>query len=347
MVVFGSTGAIRALGDFDGDDFPDLIGATDFRGPTSVLYGNGDGTFAQGPIIPDMGWQAIAADLDGDGHLDLLSISDGEAAFSVHRGAGSRTVPFGAPTVYPSPNGLFSILLADFDQDGRVDLAAADSQGLEFWRGQVGGVFEGPRVLSAGLSEAGAWHNGRVLATDWNGDGNLDLVYGSDGFQYSGSSVVLGAMSRLSYRLGHGDGTFDDEVACALTMGIIGDFDHDNRPDLISSSKVKGATLSLGINGCSQGKALSITDWTKQGGVALADFNGDGNLDVVIDDNQAIMVHVGDGHGGFPHALTYPAPSSGDWPLGGFLVGDLNRDGKLDIVFAREGGWGVLLNTCQ
>jgi len=57
---------------------------------------------------------------------------------------------------------------------------------------------------------------------------------------------------------------------------------------------------------------------------------------------------VGDGKGGFPHALTIPAPPpNGQWPLGNFFVGDLNRDGKLDIVFSRDGGWGVLLNTCQ
>jgi hypothetical protein len=148
--------------------------------------------------------------------------------------------------------------------------------------------------------------------------------------------------------LGHGDGSFDAEVACALTAGIVGDFDHDHRPDLISASSIMGATLSLGINGCGASKTVPITDWTKQGGVALADFNGDGNLDVVIDDNLAIMVHVGDGKGGFPHALTIPAPTpNGQWPLGNFFVGDLNRDGKLDIVFSRDGGWGVLLNTCQ
>ena len=131
-------------------------------------------------------------------------------------------------------------------------------------------------------------------------------------------------------------------------MGMVGDLDHDGRPDLLCAPPGRGASILLGIDGCSAGRIVPATDWTKQGGVAFADFNGDGNLDVVIDDNQAIMVHVGDGQGGFPHALTIPAPTpNGQWPLGNFLVGDLNGDGKLDIVFARDGGWGVLLNTCQ
>ena len=360
-LAFDSTGLAYALGDFDGDGILDLVGASDYASPMSLFYGAGDGTFSAGQVIdqtsgwnsPDsglpivpwwVGWQVLAADLDGDGLLDLTSIrNDGSAAITVRLGSGRRDAPFGAPTSYPTSPGLSSVLLADFDGDGRLDLVAGVSKALEYWRGQGGGRFERHAVLdSQDISTEGP---GLALATDWNGDGVLDLVYGLWGQR---GGILLGGAGRLHYRLGHGDGSFDAEVACALTAGIVGDFDHDHRPDLISASSIMGATLSLGINGCGASKTVPITDWTKEGGVALADFNGDGNLDVVIDDNLAIMVHVGDGKGGFPHALTIPAPTpNGQWPLGNFLVGDLNRDGKLDIVFSRDGGWGVLLNTCQ
>ena len=358
-LVFDSTAIITALGDFDGDGILDLVGAPDYARPMSLLYGVGDGTFSAGQVIdqasdstsPDSGmpttraWQALAADLDGDGLMDLTSIREGEFAVTVRFGSGSRDAPFGEPTSYPTSAGLSRALLADFDGDGRLDLVAGVSQALEYWRGQAGGRFERQAVLDS--RDITAYGPGIIQATDWNGDGVLDLVYADAGFSGTSGGAELGAGSRVHYRLGHGDGSFDAEVACALTMGIVGDLDHDHRPDLISASSMMGASLLLGINGCSASTIVPITDWTKQGGVALADFNGDGNLDVVIDDNQAIMVHVGDGQGSFPHALTFPAPSAGDWNLGVFLVGDLNRDGKLDIVFAREGGWGVLLNTCQ
>jgi hypothetical protein len=363
-LVFGSSSTAsraiavaKALGDFDGDGILDLVGASDYGSPMSLLYGAGDGTFparqvieqvtdstSPGPTLPT-GWQALAADLDGDGLVDLTSSRSGESAFTVRRGSGSREAPFGEPTSYPTSTDSSGALLADFDADGRLDLVVGVSQALEYWRGQAGGRFERQGVLdSRDLSTFGP---NNTLATDWNGDGVLDLVYGNGGFTGISGGIVLGAGARLHYRLGHGDGSFDPEVACAITHGIVGDLDHDNRPDLISASSLTGSTLLLGIEGCRASTVVPITDWTKQGGVALADFNGDGNLDVVIDDNLAIMVHVGDGKGGFPHAVTLPAPTAGQWNIGNFLVGDLNRDGKLDIVFAREGGWGVFLNTCQ
>jgi hypothetical protein len=352
-LVFGSTGLAYALGDFDGDGILDFVGASDYSSPMSLLYGVGDGTFATGQVIeqvsdwplPDSGmpltesWQALAADLDGDGLPDLTSIRTGEFAVNVRLGSGSRKAPFGKPTSYPTSSDLTGVLLADFDTDGRLDLVAGVSQGLEYWRGRTGGLFEHQAVLN---SSDGV---GLPRATDWNGDGLVDLVYGFGRFLNGGIDIAGG---RLHYRLSHGDGTFEPEVTCSLVAGIVGDLDHDHRPDLISSSSFLGSSLLLGINGCSATKIVPVTDWTKDGAAALADFNGDGNLDVVIDDNQAIMVHMGDGQGGFPHALTFPAPTVNDqWPVGTFLVGDLNRDGKLDIVFAREGGWGVLLNTCQ
>jgi hypothetical protein len=360
-LVFGPFGVITALGDFDGDGILDLVGETDpdINSPMRLLYGAGDGTFLTGPVIdqvsdwtvPDSGlpyavmnvdWQALAADLDEDGRMDLITIRAGDSAVRVRLGLGGRATPFGQPTSYPTNDGTASMVLADFDTDGRLDLVVGASQGFEYWRGQGGGRFEHQAVLdSPGASPFGP---GMAMAVDWNGDGVLDLVYGMGG---TTGAIMLGWGGQLRYRLGHGDGSFDAEVVCALTAGMVGDLDHDKRPDLISSSSIMGSTLLLGIDGCSASKIVPITDWTKEGGVALADFNGDGNLDVIVDDNLAIVVHVGDGQCGFPHALTLPAPTADQWPDGSFLVGDLNRDGKLDVVFARDGVWGVLLNTCQ
>jgi len=366
-MVFSSTGVITAgvitaLGDFDGDGILDLVGATDpdINSPMRLLYGAGDGTFLTGPVIdqvsdwsvPDtglpytvmtVGWQALAADVDGDGRMDLATIRGGASAVSVRLGSGSRDAPFGKPTSYPTNDGTSGLVLADFDADGRLDLVVSESQGFEYWRGQEGGRFERQAVLAS--PNVGPYGGpGIALAMDWNSDGMLDLVYGLGG---TSGAIEVGWGGQLHYRLGHGDGSFDAEVACALTAGIVGDLDHDHRPDLISASSTMGSTLLLGINGCSASKIVPITDWTKGGGAAMADFNGDGNMDVVVDDNLAIMVHVGDGQGGFPHALTIPAPTPEQWPFGSIFVGDLNRDGKLDVVFDREGEWGVLLNTCQ
>lgn len=368
-MMLGSAGSVFALGDFDGDGILDLVGAWgDSNSPMSLQYGVGDGTFSAGQIIDDApdpvppgsgtitpvsycyGWQALVADLNGDGLPDLTSIgcggdsmATGAAAVRVRLGSGSRNAPFAAPTSYPTASGALSLLLADFDADSYLDLVVGEAQGFEYWHGQGDGQFERQTVLTSGTGSA-YLGPGIAVATDWNRDGVLDLVYGLSGT----SDTIWLPGGNLYYRLGHGDGSFDAEVVCPLVAGIVGDLDHDGMPDLISSSSTMGATMLLGIKGCSASRIVPITDWTKQGGIALADLNGDGNLDVIVDDNQAIAIHVGDGQGGFPEALTLPVSTgtAGEWPMGTFLVGDLNRDGKPDIVFARGGAWGALLNTC-
>jgi hypothetical protein len=359
--VLGSYGAFTALGDFDGDGILDLVGVSDSSGPMSLFYGAGDGTFSAGlgfeqvsdwilpdsglPVLGTPGWQSVAADLDGDNRLDLVSIRGSDSAVTVRLGSGERTAPFGASMRYPISASASNVILADFDGDGRLDLVAHMIGGFEYWRGQGDGRFA--QHVTIGAPEASSWFPGFAQAIDWNNDGSLDLVYTDGGFMGIFVGPQLGAGLGLRYRLGRGDGTFGAEVACGIAMGLAGDLDHDGRPDLISSSAIMGASLLLGISGCGPSTVVPITDWTKEGGVAFADLNGDGHPEVILDDNRAIMVHVGDGKGGFPHELTIGAPTADQWSHGVFLVGDLNRDGKMDVVFSRPGGWGVLLNTCQ
>lgn len=92
---------------------------------------------------------------------------------------------------------------------------------------------------------------------------------------------------------------------------------------------------------------VTLSGWPKQGGMVMADLDGDGNRDVIADNDKTIMVQVGDGTGGFAQSLSLSAYQADQWPIGILLTGDVNRDGKLDILYARDGKWGVLLNTCQ
>ncbi|HEX7596590.1 MAG TPA: VCBS repeat-containing protein, partial [Polyangia bacterium] len=81
--------------------------------------------------------------------------------------------------------------------------------------------------------------------------------------------------------------------------------------------------------------------------VELADLNGDGNLDILtgledVSGSGDFRFYLGGGKGDFAKPLTVSGATKGD----AYLVGDLNRDGKLDVVISRSDGWQVLLNTC-
>jgi hypothetical protein len=341
------------LGDFDRDGILDFIGQTGTRGPMGVLLGKGDGTFRAKPIAAAYAysWRAAVADLNDDGLLDLASISqkdaasvtEDEAMVTVRMGDGDPSTLFAAGTTYLTPSTPSSLALADLDRDGQVDLVAGGAKDavaakafLRLWRGSASGKFAAPIDLAAGAV-------GRFLvAADWNRDGALDLLYGT---------------SSLRMLLGRGDGSFDKEVACGLTLDrstFIANFDSDSRPDVVLCS----LGVLLDMNGCNFTRAVSIPGWQvtpSQGGpsagaAAAADLDGDGKMDLVglgtvSPTEEGIAVYTGDGRGGFAAPVTFRIPEG--QPGSAIVAGDFNRDGKLDLLVARPNGWQVLLNTCR
>jgi hypothetical protein len=323
------------LGDFDGDGILDLAGVPEITDAGGVLtgalmftgvklvYGAGDGTFPTARRIESskiQGWKYVSADLDGDGVLDLVGTHENLSGVSVNRGSGTRSAPVGQTTTYPTSQTPDSVVVADFNSDGVPDLVAAVAAKFEIWRGQGKGGFEHRATLPTHLDIK------VVQAVDLNRDGALDLVYGSP---------------NLHLRLGRGDGTFDPDMVCGLALSsptvaplhVMADLDNDGVIDMVGRSAVL-----LGLDQCNAQRIVSVDSWESQPAepVEIADLNGDGNLDVLA----RYGMYLGDGKGGFAQP---------DWPLMGnaaFLVGDVNRDGKLDVITVDQEGWQVLLNTC-
>ena len=319
------------LGDFTGDGKPDV--AISAGSLISVLVNNGDGTF-KSPVDYSISGNAqaiAAADLNGDGKLDLVVPSGGSSAtISVLLGNGDGT--FGTPITYTSDllsSYSTSIAVADFNGDGKLDLALTNSvfpaNTVAIVSGNGDGTFRNPPLLySAGLLPAAA------VTLDLNGDGKPDLAV-------AGGYGVLSYYS-LTTLINGGGGTFPNPVAYTVLQfpysAAIGDFNGDGHLDVVSTSLTQtgGVSVLLGKgDGTFQAHLDSPTGQTPTV-VATGDFNGDGIVDLVLADatptSQLLSTLIGNGDGTFQSNISQTLTSA----LGSIAVGDFNGDGKLDVA---------------
>jgi len=204
----GANAEYGVLDDLNGDGILDLLVSSDSPAFTfSIFIGNGDGTF-QPPktFAPTVGGlqysQAfITADANGDGAKDIVT-SQGQVFLGTGDGITYSVLPWVAfpPIDSGSSDSARSIVAGDFNKDGKVDLATDNGFTIQIYLGNGDGTF------TAGLAYPTIANAGLLLATDLDGDGNIDLWtgYGGNGV-YGGDSYLPNAAYAL---MGNGDGTF-------------------------------------------------------------------------------------------------------------------------------------------
>jgi hypothetical protein len=270
---------------------------------------------APGPIAIEL------ADMTGDGVLDAVSAHT-LSQVSIMTGACDGT--FGAPATFDAGTWAEDIATADFNGDGRPDVAATSGGNNSLWvyLNAGGGRLGAPSLLTAGN---GPWG---LAAGDLSGDGRPDLVAANN---YSGT---------LSLFISLGDGTF--APVKTLTSGgqgtidvAIGDLNRDGRPDLAvaigSGTGEIGLFFNRGDGGFSPMVSKSVTPLgNAPTQIAVGDLNGDGWLDVASAHSSSgtLGVFLGARDGGLLAQRSYDAGTG----LETLRLGDLNGDGTLDAV---------------
>jgi VCBS repeat protein len=209
------------LADLNGDGYPD-IAVANRPGPSDVCFNDGHAHFTCKPLGPETSATILAGDMDGDGSQDLI-VACRDACQSVvyfNDGKGNflRKRPFGPPHASTR-----AIAIADFDGDGRLDIAAYhEEEGLFVYLNAGQGNF-GPGIRVAGR-EALPYS---MLAWDLNKDGKPEIIVGY--VNAPGAIFWNDGTGREFYRTSFGDNQG------AIYGLAAGDLDGDGYPDIVAA----------------------------------------------------------------------------------------------------------------
>jgi len=366
------------IDDFNGDGKLDIVASSTSELSTAAatdsitfLEGNGDGTF-QAPqsvqVTPPAGFNGytgtvpyfglISADLRGMGTKDLVT-----GGGIVLLGNGNGTFTQVSTVAFPTPLATSqwgpNVTAADFNNDGKLDLAVDNGESIAIYPGNGDGTF------AAGNGYATIDNTGVLSEADLDGDGNVDLYSGT-----ARAGYFLGDQfeKNQGYALmGNGNGTFQGapELPFVFNGTNLANLDGDTVPDGVgitgTSASLSFTTYLGNSNGSfTTGPTLTISPITIQGtsytvpspnSFGFGDTTGNGNNDLIYlpenfygpNTQAGFFLATGNGNGSFNTPVFIPvvilpagAPANDfddSETLSNLFVADINGDGKADLVY--------------
>ncbi|HEX8144098.1 MAG TPA: FG-GAP-like repeat-containing protein [Pyrinomonadaceae bacterium] len=316
-------------GDFNGDGKTDLALAIsgdslNSSGHVSILHGNGDGSFGQRTNY-NAGrtpYFIAAADLNGDTKSDLAVANIGDNLNDNGEVAILLATPGGA---FSGSGKLLSfaprvIVHGDFNSDGKIDIAALQSNSVGVFLGTGQGTFSGPTNFAfTGFPDG-------MAAGDFNNDGKRDVA------------VTTQSPNGVAVFLGTGAGGFTGPTvlsAGSIPYGVtVADFNADGKSDLaVANAGANNVSIYLGDGTGGFGGPTSFATAQAPAGLVTGDFNADGKTDLAVGSSGSVIsILLGTGTGSFSGPTNFAAGQTPE----AVVTGDFNADGKADLAVANR-----------
>ncbi len=312
--------------DLDRDGDLDLLSAT-FDGDGTIAWYENDGSqvFTR-HVITTAAAEAtcvIAVDINGDGHLDVVTSSLGNNTIAWYQNDGHQQ--FTGRTITTSALKVSSLYVADLDGDGDLDIVSASKgDNLIAWYENNGSQGFARHIITTTVDVPCA-----VSAADLDGDGDLDVV----------SASLFD--DTIAWYENDGSQNFVKRIITTTADGVRGifvaDLDGDGDQDVVSSCLYANTIVWYENDGQGDfaGRIISSTA-LNAAAVYVADLDGDGDFDVLGSSRGNMTIAWFENTGGvnFPQHTITTANSEAR----GIIAADVDGDGDLDVVSASKSG---------